>query len=193
MTTDPIDPWPLGVDAAARWTVAKHAASALVLGIGVTYLSLQTTPSRVAGNGRTTDAVHVDGAGGHAGVWHSEDAAGSDGAADKRPATILNVLSCTPLPHVEGKSVTTALVTFPPDSHTPAHRHPGSVTAFVLKGSIRSQMEGEAPRVYPQGSTWFEAPRALHVFAENTSATEPAELLAVFVADTDCGPLVIPE
>lgn len=42
------------------------------------------------------------------------------------------------------------------------------------------------------GQTWFEAPGAIHSFAENASATAPAELLAIFVAEDDCGPLTIP-
>ena len=40
--------------------------------------------------------------------------------------------------------------------------------------------------------TWFEAPGAIHTFAENASATEPEELLAIFVAAIACGPLTIP-
>jgi len=193
VATYPISSPPTGVSAAPRWIVWKHGAAVFVLGIGIVYFAFQTEPFRIGNDGRMVTPAHIDEADGHAQLQVSESVSGSDGEAHKRPATTLNILSCTPLPHVEGKSVTTAIVEFPPNAHTPAHRHPGSVTAFVLKGSIRSQMEGEVPRVYPQGATWFEAPRALHVFAENASATEPAELLAVFVAHSDCGPLVIPE
>lgn len=113
--------------------------------------------------------------------------------AGPRPTTSIETLSCQRLPHLPGKSVTTALVRFPPLALSAAHRHPGSVTAFVVKGSIRSQMEGSPAHTYATGLTWFEPPKALHMFAENPSATETAELLAVFVADDDCGPLVIPE
>jgi quercetin dioxygenase-like cupin family protein len=121
------------------------------------------------------------------------DAAGGAGSAAARPATVVKPVSCEKLPNVPGKSVTTAVVEFPPNAYTPAHRHPGSVTAYVLKGAIRSQMDGGPATVYQQGQTWFEPPGALHAFAENASATEPAELLAVFVADNDCGPLVVYE
>jgi quercetin dioxygenase-like cupin family protein len=110
-----------------------------------------------------------------------------------RPATRIEPLSCEKLAHVPGKAVTTVLVHFPPLAYSAAHRHPGSVTAFVVKGTVRSQMAGSPAVDYPVGGTWFEAPGALHVFAENPSALEPAELLAVFVTDDDCGPLVIPE
>lgn len=114
-------------------------------------------------------------------------------AASARPATSIRLLSCQPLADVPGKAVTTAIVMFPPDAFSPAHRHPGDVTAFVLKGAIRSQVAGGPPVTYQTGGTWFEPKGALHHFAENASTVEPAELLAVFVADDNCGPLVIPE
>jgi quercetin dioxygenase-like cupin family protein len=109
-----------------------------------------------------------------------------------RPTTTVKPLSCEKLPNVPGHSITTALVEFPPNAYTPRHRHPGSVTAFVIKGALRSQMEGGPAVTYTMGQTWFEAPGAIHAFAENASATEPAELLAIFVAEDDCGPLTIP-
>ena len=60
------------------------------------------------------------------------------------------------------------------------------------QGAVRSQMDGGPAVIYTMGQTWFEAPGAIHAFAENASATEPAELLAIFVAEDDCGPLTIP-
>jgi quercetin dioxygenase-like cupin family protein len=123
------------------------------------------------------------------GVWASavpEDAV-------SRPRTTVTALSCERLPHVPGKSVTTALVTFPPNAYSPRHRHPGSVTAYVLKGRLRSQLMGQPIETYTAGQSWFEPPGAVHLFAENASVAEPAELLAIFIADNDCGALVIPD
>jgi quercetin dioxygenase-like cupin family protein len=114
-------------------------------------------------------------------------------SAPSRPATQVRTLACESLPDVPGKSMTTALVVFPPLAYTPAHRHPGSVTAYVISGSITSQMDGTPPKTYAAGSTWFEPAGALHRFAENSSPSDSAELLAVFVTDHECGPLVIPE
>ena len=116
----------------------------------------------------------------------------ADAGAAARPTTTVRPLSCEKLPNVPRHSITTALVEFPPNAHTPRHRHPGAVTAFVIKGALRSQMEGGPAAIYTKGQTWFEAPGAIHAFAENASATEPAELLAIFVAEDDCGPLTIP-
>ena len=110
-----------------------------------------------------------------------------------RPPTVIKPLSCERLADIPGKTVTTAIVTFPPNAHTPAHRHPGSVTAYVLKGAIRSQLSGGPAITYAPGETWFEPAGALHLYAENESANNTAEILAIFVTDQDCGPLVIPE
>jgi quercetin dioxygenase-like cupin family protein len=120
-------------------------------------------------------------------------AAGRGSGEVSRPATVIRPLSCEPLPNVPGKSVTTALVDFPPGASTGPHRHPGSVTAYVVSGTIRSQMAGGPAADYHAGQVWFEAPRALHLFAENASSKAPARLLVTFVADANCGPLVIPE
>jgi quercetin dioxygenase-like cupin family protein len=110
-----------------------------------------------------------------------------------RPMTTVQPLSCQKLPNVPGKSITTAIVDYPPAAFTPQHRHPGSVTAFVLKGTLRSQLAGGPAETFTAGQTWFEPPGAIHVFAENASATEPAQLLAIFVADNGCGALLIPD
>jgi quercetin dioxygenase-like cupin family protein len=122
---------------------------------------------------------------------HMMGADAGEGVA-ARPTTTVKPLSCEKLPNVPGHSITTALVEFPPNAYTPRHRHPGSVTTFVTKGALRSQMEGSPAVTYAPGQTWFEAPGAIHAFAENASATEPAELLAIFVAADGCGPLTIP-
>lgn len=118
--------------------------------------------------------------------------AAAPSGSDSPPATIVRPLSCEALPDVPGKSVTTAIVDFPPLAYTAAHRHPGSVTAVVLEGTIRSQMEGGPAADYKIGQTWFEPPRALHLFAENPDPVHPAKLLAFFVTDENCGPLVLP-
>lgn len=114
-------------------------------------------------------------------------------SADVRPATQVKRLSCEPLADMPGKVVTTLQVDFPPGGFTPAHRHPGAVTAIVLSGQVRSQMQGLPAQTYGPGETWFEPSRELHLFAENPSASEPARLLAVIVSEENCGPLVIPE
>ena len=127
-----------------------------------------------------------------AGPMFSSAPAPAGSGAEARPATSVKMLSCEPLPNVPGKSVTTVLVDFPPLAYSPAHRHPGSVTAIILEGTIRSQLAGGPVGTFKSGETFFEPPRTLHLFAENPDPVHPAKLVAVFVADENCGPLLLP-
>lgn len=88
------------------------------------------------------------------------------------------------LPNVPGKSLTAVVVDYPPGGKTPAHRHAGSVFAYVLSGKIRSENSATGPaKVYYAGESFFEPAGSEHLVSANASDTEPASLLAVFVAD----------
>ena len=88
------------------------------------------------------------------------------------------------LPNVPGKSVTTVLVTYAPGGKSVSHHHAGSVMAYVLTGQIRSENSATGPaKVYKAGEAFFEPPGSEHLVSENASTTEPASLLAIFVAD----------
>jgi quercetin dioxygenase-like cupin family protein len=92
-------------------------------------------------------------------------------------------ISSEALPNVPGKRVTIVRVTYVPGGYTPAHRHAGSVMAYVTAGTIRSQLAGGPVETFKVGESFFEPPGAIHLVSENASSTEPAELIAVFVAD----------
>jgi quercetin dioxygenase-like cupin family protein len=88
------------------------------------------------------------------------------------------------LPNVPGKSITAVVVNYAPGGKSLSHHHAGSVFAYVLAGAIRSENSATGPaKVYKTGESFFEAPGSEHLVSENASATEPAILLAVFVAD----------
>jgi quercetin dioxygenase-like cupin family protein len=87
------------------------------------------------------------------------------------------------LPNVPGKRVTIVRVFYGPGGFTRPHRHAGSVTAYITKGEIRSQLGGGPVEVFKVGQSFFEPPGATHMVSANASNTEPAELVAVFVAD----------
>jgi quercetin dioxygenase-like cupin family protein len=88
------------------------------------------------------------------------------------------------LPNVPGKKITGVVVTYAPGAKSAAHRHAGSVVAYVLSGAIRSEVSANGPaKTYKAGESFFEPPGSEHLVSENASATEPASLLAVFVAD----------
>ena len=99
----------------------------------------------------------------------------------------------TKLPNVPGKSLTAVVVRYAPGEATPPHHHAGSVYAYVLSGTIRSQTSTDGPaKVYRAGESFFEPPGSIHLVSANASTTEPASLLAIFVAD-DGAVLTTPE
>ena len=114
------------------------------------------------------------------GLWagSTDRATGQDAGAQVKPVI------AEKLPNVPGKSITAVMVNYAPGGKSPKHRHAGSVFAYVLSGSIRSENSATGPaKVYKAGESFFEPPGSEHLVSENASATEPASLLAVFVAD----------
>ena len=96
---------------------------------------------------------------------------------------VVEPISSHALPNVPGKRVTVVRVFYGPGGFTPPHTHSGSVTAYVTKGEIRSQLGGGPVETFKVGQSFFEPPGAHHLISANASNTEPAELIAVFVAD----------
>lgn len=107
-------------------------------------------------------------------------------ASDASAGSSLNkveVISSHALPDIPGKRVTIVRVTYGPGGFTPPHRHAGTVTAYITKGQIRSQLKGGPVEIFDAGQSFFEPPGAIHLVSANASNTEWAELIAVFVAD----------
>ncbi|KAA1012075.1 cupin domain-containing protein [Paraburkholderia panacisoli] len=87
--------------------------------------------------------------------------------------------------NVPGKTMTALVVDYAPGGKSPSHRHGQAfVVGYVLSGAIRSRVNDGEERVYHAGEYWTEKPGVHHTVSENASATEPAKLLAIFVADT---------
>jgi len=61
-----------------------------------------------------------------------------------------------------------------------AHAH--GVMAYVVSGAIASQV-GEGPeQTFRAGESWWEPEGAVHRVSRNASTTEPATLLAIYIA-----------
>ena len=106
-------------------------------------------------------------------------------AASTRPSETFKPLFQQALPDVKGKTFTSAVVELPPNARAMPHRHGQAfVYAYVLDGTVRSKLDGKPVTTYHQGENWVEQPGAHHVLTENTSRTEPARLLVVFVSGT---------
>ena len=91
-----------------------------------------------------------------------------------------------PLPSVPGKSLRGVLVEYGPGGSSPSHTHAASafITATVIEGAVRSRINDGPEKVFRVGESFIEMPGDHHAVSRNTSATEPARLLAVFVVDT---------
>ena len=95
----------------------------------------------------------------------------------------IELITSQALPNVPGKRITVVRVSYAPGGFSRPHRHAGSVTAYITNGQIRSQLGGGPVETFQVGQSFFEPPGSTHMVSANASATEPAELIAVFVAD----------
>jgi quercetin dioxygenase-like cupin family protein len=113
----------------------------------------------------------------------------------KDQAATITELNRWPLAGLTGRTdqeVRLLTVEHPPGLHTPPHRHPGWLVAYVLEGPVVSQMEGEAPRIYQTGEWWFEPRGRLHLDAGNDDPAKTTKILVFAVTGTD-DPVLVPE
>lgn len=114
---------------------------------------------------------------------HGDNASAGKADGHENEAQVKPVVSQA-LPDIPGKHLTAVLVNYGPGGKTAAHRHAGDVFAFVVSGTIRSRNSATGPvKDYHAGEAFFEPAGSTHLVSANGSATEPARLLAVFVAD----------
>jgi quercetin dioxygenase-like cupin family protein len=73
-------------------------------------------------------------------------------------------------------------VTYPPGAASPPHTHAHGVMAYVLSGAIASRVNDGPEQTFHAGEAWWEPLGAVHRVSRNASATEPAALLAIFLA-----------
>ena len=99
------------------------------------------------------------------------------------PGDRVEPVASYPLANAPGKYVTIVRVIYGPGGFTRPHYHAGTVTAYIVRGAIRSQLQGGPVETFTVGQTFFEPPGSVHMVSANASDTEEAELLAIFVAD----------
>jgi quercetin dioxygenase-like cupin family protein len=107
-------------------------------------------------------------------------------ASDASSGSSLNkveIVDSYAIPDMPGKRVTVVRVTYGPGGFTPPHRHGGTVTAYITKGQIRSQLNDGPVEIFNVGQSFFEPMGTIHQVSANASSTDWAELIAVFVAD----------
>lgn len=94
----------------------------------------------------------------------------------------VSVLMKQSLADMTGKVATVLTVDYTPGAASDPHVHPGSVFAYVLEGTVVSQLEGEPPMTYTKGQSWYESPKKPHLVSKNGSPTEPAKLLVFLLS-----------
>ncbi|MGN6229403.1 MAG: cupin domain-containing protein [Dyella sp.] len=92
-------------------------------------------------------------------------------------------------PGKEGKMI---LVTYPPGSVDPVHRHNAEAFVYVLEGHIEMGLNGKQPVTLGPGQTFHEGPADLHTVGRNASKTEPARFV-VFLLKEQHAPVLIPQ
>jgi quercetin dioxygenase-like cupin family protein len=85
------------------------------------------------------------------------------------------------LPDISGEEGLIETVVLSPGEVVPAHRHNADVFAYVLEGSIVTQLEGHKPQTVHTGEAFYESPGDVHTVTRNVSATQPARLIVFFV------------
>ena len=84
---------------------------------------------------------------------------------------------------IKGWSATAVEVSYAPGESSPPHSHPGITIAYVLEGEIRSKVGDGPEQTYAVGQMFLETPGQLHAVSRNASATRPAKLLAILLAE----------
>jgi quercetin dioxygenase-like cupin family protein len=127
-------------------------------------------------------------ASGVAAAHQSEHAAPAAGAPMAKVADLMTK-ALKDYPGKEGKMI---LVTYPPGSVDPVHRHHAHAFVYVLEGSIVMGLNGDKPVTLGPGQTFYEGPDDIHTVGRNASKTKPAKFLVLLLKDQN-KPVLIPE
>jgi quercetin dioxygenase-like cupin family protein len=94
------------------------------------------------------------------------------------------------LPDVPGKEGLIERVVLSPGEVVPPHRHNADVFAYVLEGSVITQVKDGNPQTVHAGEVFYESPTDVHIGSRNASTTQPATLLVFFVKKAGAPPTV---
>src|SRR5215470_14285371 len=94
------------------------------------------------------------------------------------------------LPDVPGREVLIETVVLTPGEVVPAHRHNADVFAYVLEGSMITQLEVGKSQTVHAGEVFYESPTDVHIASRNASTTQPVKLLVFFVKKKGAPPTV---
>jgi len=73
------------------------------------------------------------------------------------------------------------LLSLPPGTAAPVHKHPGIGIGYVLEGVYESQYEGEELRRFTAGDSIYDLAQTPHLIARNGSPDEPLRFIMTFI------------
>ena len=101
------------------------------------------------------------------------------------PSEKVTILQDEALKNVPGKKAMMIEVDYKPGQSSIAHKHEGTAMAYVISGTIISQVKGGKAITYKAGEYWYEPAGSEHLVSKNASATQPAKLLVFMVLSPD--------
>ena len=96
--------------------------------------------------------------------------------------TAVKSLLKTPLAGIAGKEANVVLFDVAPGWKIDNHFHPGHVIVYMIRGSIKIEVEGEPAQVLGPGDVLYELPDR-NMVANNISSTKGAKFLVFQVGD----------
>jgi quercetin dioxygenase-like cupin family protein len=102
-------------------------------------------------------------------------------AGEAEAEAVVASLLTKDLAGVPGKEAVMLTVEYPPGGSSSAHRHDANVFVYVIEGSLRMQVDGEAAVTLTAGDTFYENPDDVHRVSANASTTEPVKFLVVMI------------
>ena len=84
-------------------------------------------------------------------------------------------------------------VTLAPGAVEAAHRHPGPAFGYILEGEYEWAIDGNKPKIFKAGDTFYEPTGCLHGVGRNPSEKNKARFIAVVLHPEDAKDIVIPE
>jgi len=106
----------------------------------------------------------------------------------QRPPDKVATLRAEKLPKGDYRNAAIVTVEYAPGGETKKHRHDVAIFAYVLEGSVESQLGNEELKTYKKGDTWYEPPGTIHAVSRNASSTQPAKLLVFAVGEEGKAP-----
>ena len=101
------------------------------------------------------------------------------------PSEKVTILQDEALKNVPGKKALMIEVDYKPGQSSIAHKHEGTAMAYVISGTIISQVKGGKAITYKAGEYWYEPAGSEHLVSKNANATQPAKLLVFMVLSPD--------